>query len=496
MSLPARLPPAAVALSVLPAFLAGGCAAGSSGTAPDPVSRLPALFDRSAAGDTLRSGSWWSAFGDPALDGVVAAVIEANHSLAEAAARVEQARSRARLANAARLPVVAARAGLDAWDLPTNAAIGAQLDELGLDFPLPERLGLETWTAGLDFAWEADLRGPAGRESLAAGSEWMAAESDVEAVRIGILAETIAAWFEIRALRRQHERALGRVEIAAERERAARDRYQRGLAGALELSAMRQARRRAEAAAPGISRRLVEAESRLAVLAGGTLEDVAGFLAAEAVSPPPPTPVPTGIPADQLLQRPDVRAARHRLDAAGHAVGARRAALRPRLSLSGSIGLRSTEVEGLFDVQQWFATLASGLLAPVFDGGRLRDEVAMAEARFEELAAAYGRAVVTAAGEVEAALAALEREREVRRAVAARREHAAASLDLERERYAAGVGGYDAVLGARDALLAAESDFVGAERRVSLARLAIHRALGGGWDGGGLDPSPAGAAAR
>ncbi|MCY4429605.1 MAG: TolC family protein, partial [Rhodospirillales bacterium] len=190
---------------------------------------------------------------------------------------------------------------------------------------------------------------------------------------------------------------------------------------------------------------------------------------------------PAGIPADLLFQRPDVLAAGHRLDAAGYSIEARRAELRPSLSLSGSIGLQSTQITGLFNVHQWFTNLAANLLEPVFDGGRRQTQVALAEARFNQLAAAYGRTVVTAVNEVEAALAGLESEGRRHEFLMSRQEEAQATLDLRSERYASGIGGYADFLDALRALLNVESALTGSRRDLALARLAVHRALGGAW---------------
>lgn len=392
----------------------GGCALVSRPPAPDPVPEaapeLPADFAESPAAGSYQPQEWWRAFADPVLDEVVESVLASNLSMAEAVARVQQARTRARLADAAILPVVGTRAGVDTFDLPTNAAIGAQLDELGLDFPLPDRLGLTTYSLSADFAYELDFWGRARHAALAAGSELLASESDLRAARIGILAETITAYFEIGHLRRQHGIVGRQLEVLAERERLVANRYERGLANSIELHRVRQALRSAQAGMPRIESQLAETESRLAVLLGGYRKDVAAILP-DSLSPEPAgDPVLAGIPADLLLQRPDVQAVGHRLEAAGHAVEARRAALMPQLSLSGSIGLQSTDFGGLFDVQQWFTNLASNLLRPVFDGGRLASNVELAEARFDELAAAYGQTVVTAVNEVEAALAMLRNE--------------------------------------------------------------------------------------
>lgn len=472
-----------LAATVIGCGLSAGCALSSTAASPaqDAVPELPADFVERGAAGAYQPREWWRAFNDQALDQVVESVLASNFSVAEAVARVEQARSRARLADAAILPAVGARAGAEAFDVPTNAAIGAQLEDLGLDFPLPDRLGFPTYALSADFAYELDFWGRVRHDALAAGSELLASEFDLRTARIGILAETIAAYFEIGHLRRQLGIARRQVEVLAERERLVESRYERGLANSLELYGVRQALSSAQAGIPQIENQLGETESRLAVLLGGYREDVIAILP-DALSPGPARdPVPPGIPADLLLQRPDVQAAGHRLEAAGHAVEARRAALMPQLSLAGSIGLQSTEVGGLFDVQQWFANLAGNLLRPVFDGGRLATGVELAAARFDELAAAYGRTVVTAVNEVEAALATLRNEGRRRESLAGQHAEAQASLDLQSQRYESGVGGYGDLLDANRTLLDVESALAGSDRNLALARLAIHRALGGAW---------------
>ncbi len=470
-------------------FLVGGgvgsCSLVSGSAPPAPAQEaapeLPSDFVETPGAGPYRAQEWWRAFADPALDQVVESVLASNFSVAEAVARVEQARTRARLADAAILPVVGARAGVDAFDVPTNAAIGAQLEDLGLDFPLPDRLGFPTYSLSADFAYEADFWGRARHTALAAGSELLASEFDLQAARIGILAETIAAYFEIGHLRRQLTVTRRQVEVLEERERLVRGRYERGLARSSDLYRVRQALSAAEAGMPGIQNQLAEAESGLAILLGGYRKDVMAILPDSLSSALAVDPVPAGIPADLLSQRPDVQAAGHRLEAASHAAEARRAALMPQLSLRGSIGLQSTDGGGLFDVQQWFANLASNLLRPVFDGGRLAKGVELAEFRFDELAAAYGQTVVTAVNEVEAALATLRNEGRRRASLLAQQEEAQASVGLQKERYESGVGGYRDLLDATGNLLEVESALAGSERNLSLARLAIHRALGGAW---------------
>ena len=374
--------------------------------------------------------------------------------------------------------------------MPTNAGIGAQLQELGLDealgdfaddFALPERLGLTTFTVGADLAYELDFWGRARSRELAAGAAYLASESDYETARIGILAETIGAYFEIADLRRQIALVGEMVDLLDDREGLAETRYTRGLASSLEVYRLRQDLLDTQAGLPQLESRLDAAEGRLAVLVGGYRQDVEHLLPESISLSRVAEPVPAGVPADLLHQRPDVRATGHRLEAAAYDIEVRRAELLPALSFAGTIGLQNSRVADLFNVGQWFTNLAANLLVPVFDGDRLQSNITLAEARFNEVAAAYGRTVATAVNEVQTALSAMAHEDRRHAFLVSRRAEAQAEVDLQSERYVSGVGGYEDFLDALRTLLNVELALASAERDTALARLAIHRALGGAW---------------
>ena len=485
-----RFPAAGWQPALLAAFCLCGCSLAPSPVPPEITPDVPAGFTGTAATGGHEALEWWRAFADPALDQVVEAVLESNFDLSETLARVQQARVRGRLAEAVILPSVRVRAGVDTFETPTNAGIGAQLRDLGLDeafedafegATLPDRLGLTSYTVGADFAYELDLWGRVRHASLAAGAELLASESDAQVVRIAILAETITAYFDIVNARRQIAIVQESLALLEEREQLAATRYERGLTDWLTLDRVREDQRDVEAQLPQLDSSLAEAEVRLAVLLGGYRRDLAGILP-EALSPTPAAePVPPGLPAALLLQRPDVQAAGRRLQAAGHDIEARRAELLPSLSFSGAIGLQAIDPTGLFNAQQWFGNLLANLLVPVFDGDRLAANVTLGRARFDELAAAYGRTVVTAVGEVEAALAGLRNEAQRHDLLAAWREEAQEKRDLRLLQYVSGLSDYADVLDASRTLKRVESALAGAERDLALARLAVHRALGGAW---------------
>ena len=493
--------PIKISFTLAVGILIAGCAFPfpQSTPAPEYAVELPDQFAAGAAAGSRKSlhesVAWWESFADPVLNQVVEAVLESNFDLAQAVARVDQARARARMADAVAYPLASPAAGVAEFDMPTNAGIGAQLDELGLGsdltdafgISLPDRLGLTTYTFGAEFAYEVDFWGRNRNTRLAAGARQLASESDFVAARIAVLAETVRTYLELVDLRRQRELTLESIEILSERESLAQLRYRRGLIEAPDLYAMGRALRDVRAGLRQLETGLAEAEARLWMLLGGFRGDIAGLLPDALTIAGDGKPAPAAIPADLLIQRPDVAGARRRVEAARFALGARRAELLPTLSLSGSIALQATDVGDWFDPNQWIRNFGVNLLGPAVQGSFLRENVELAEAQLKEAAAAYGSSVVTAVNEVETALSSLEAGRGRHDALISVLDLARTESASRRQRYSAGIGAYEEVLSAEQVLVGAEAALSAAERDLGFARLALHRALGGAWTADDLE---------
>lgn len=472
----------------LPVLLVA-CSLVPNARVPEQVSELDDKFAQVGESDGDEQVGWWKAFDDPVIDRIAEAALESNFDLEEAVARVGQAGARARMARAARLPAMQAAIGSNEIRMPTSAGLGAQLDELGLGsdvfgafgFALPDRLDLTTYSVGAEFAYEADflLRDRNAAES--AGAESLAAESDLQTARIRVLADTVGTYLEVVDLRHQRKLAGEIVELLKEWEWLAETRYDSGLADARDFYAARRRLREAEAELPPLEALLANAQARLWVMVGGYREELEVMLPDELTTAASLDPAPARIPADLLVQRPDVRAARQRVEAARYAVGARRAELVPSLSLSGSIGLQSSESADWFDPDQWFRNLTANLLAPVLRRGRLRGNVALAEARLDEAVAVFGRSVLTAVHEVESAIAGLEAARQRLALLGSLEQAAQADAALRQDRYASGLDDYVSFLAAAQVLVSAKSARAAGERELGYARLALHRAVGGAW---------------
>ena len=468
-------------------MLLASCSLAPNPRVPEQIAELEDALAEPGPPAIQEQVEWWKAFEDSALNRLVETALGSNFDLEEAVARVDQARARARIARAVRLPAMQAAAGPSEIRMPTSAGLGAQLDQLGLGsdvfeafgFVLPDRLDLTTYTVGVEFAYEADFWLRDRNAARSATAESLAAESDLHAARIGAVADTVGTYFEVVDLRHQRRLAGEIVQLLKEWKWLMETRYDGGLVEAQDLYAARRQLGDAEAELPQLDTLLANAEARLWVLVGGYREELEQMLPDVLATAASLAPGSAQVPADLLVQRPDVRAARQRVEAARFALGARRAELLPSLSLSGAIGLQSSESADWFDPDQWFRNLSANLLAPVLQRGRLRGNVEVAEATLDEAVARFGRSVLTAVHEVESAIAGLTASRHRVEILAALEQAAQAEADLRHDRYASGLDDYGIFLAASQMALSAKSARAAGERELGYARLALHRAVGG-----------------
>ncbi|HEX6898575.1 MAG TPA: TolC family protein, partial [Thermoanaerobaculia bacterium] len=189
--------------------------------------------------------------------------------------------------------------------------------------------------------------------------------------------------------------------------------------------------------------------------------------------------VPAGLPSDLLERRPDVKEAEHTLAAMTANIGAAKALLFPRIALTGSFGLASTEIDEFFDGTSW--NLLGNLIQPIFNAGQNKRRVEMTESRQRQMLYEYQRTILLAFQETEDALVAYRKTGELHQAQTARVEAVRKVLDLSETRYRGGVTAYLEVLDAQRSLFAAELDEASAFGSHLVWLVRLYKALGGGW---------------
>lgn len=457
--------------ALLATLVIAGCA---SAPAIDPA-RLPATpaeFKEAGRWTALASapsqprGRWWKAFGDPVLDGLVERADRGNASLEAAAARLEEARALAGLADSARAPQLGIQGGAS-----RSAGIVGGTSGPARSFGF----------AGADLAYELDLFGKLSHASEAARLDARSRESLLQGARLLVEADVAQAYLALRAL--DDERVLVRGTVATYRDALdiAERRFRAGDVAELDVERARAEVAATESEALSLDRRRAALEHALAVLVG---EPASTFgLEARAWRAELPA-IPPGIPGTVLARRPDVSAARDDLLAAQQRVGAARAAWFPDVTLTATGGYASPE---LGDVFKWTSRawgVGALLSLPVLDGGRREAGVRGATARLDEAVAQYRERVLVAFRDVEDQLAALRilaQEAEAqKRAVTS----AARATDLSNARYQGGYVSQIELIDARRSELRSRREALQVRSAQYQATVGLVRALGGGWGGG------------
>lgn len=461
--------------------LATGCAVG-----PDyvrPAVPLPERFQGQAALDGRPATSpadlagWWTGFGDPQLTRFVALALEQNLDLAQATARVAQARAGLGAATAALLP---------SGQVSASAARAYQSVETPLGQVLSASPGFDrygnAYDANLGASWEMDVFGGLRRGRQAARADYQASAAGAVATRLAVAAQTADVYIGIRGLQARLDIAQRQARTQQELLAMVRLLYGKGLAAELQVLQAEGALAQAQASLPALEAALDAAMNALDVMLGAPPGTYRAELADAGAIPVAPTIAATRSPAELLRRRPDLIAAERRLAASNARIGVAMAEYYPKLSLSGLIG-SATSVSGgsLFSSGASQAAGVLGLRWRLFDFGRIDAQINQAKGQEAEMLAAYRLAVLRATEDVENAFSALVK-REEQAAVLSR------GVDALGRARGAALAGYQKgvlslieVLQADESLLRASDARAQAQTESARAAVAAFRALGGGW---------------
>lgn len=458
-------------IALLAPLALAGCAAGSAYQSPT----LPVADAWKATAATARPapGSWWTSFGDPALDALVAQALAANPDIDVAFARVEQARAAAGMAKASQLPSANVTGSLARSQQSLEDGIG----RLARYVPGFGRTQDRAATA-IEGVWDIDFAGELRRGREAALADLVAAQAGTDAARLAVVGDLVDTYLGLRGSEAQLAALKARRAIAQERLGIMQRRVTTGEAAANALEEPTATLAVIDALLPQVEAGVAVAKGRLAILVGKPASAELAELGLAKDIPAAGDPA-GGVPADLLRRRPDLVVAEAKLRASHARVGQALGEYWPKISLSGLIGFATNTLSTFGTGDSATVQGAVGLRWRLFDFGRVDAEIRRARGAEREALANYRGAVLRAGEQVESAFARLA---SARAALASRQAQAAAlARAAERAGRAFKVGEIS-----RDQLRAAEAvrlDGVDAVRdaQVELARavLGCHRALGG-----------------
>jgi outer membrane protein, multidrug efflux system len=450
-----------------------GCMVGPKYVRP-PVMQ-PAAF-KSPAPDgehAIIPEEWWRLYRDPDLDALIAKANASNQTLRQAVARVDQARALARVTASYKYPTIAVDPIVSRQRLSANRASAVT------GAPVQSAATFSDWLVPVDLSYEVDVFGRV-RRSLQAATAQVAASVDDEAViRLAVQTDVAQLYYTLRLLDAQLEILSLTIASYQEQVRLLGVQVRTGLVSAIVLNQAEAQLQSTLSQQQDVARARVDQEHALAILCGQAAPSFA-------VAPNPlrgvaPPAVPPGLPATVLASRPDVAEAEQNMVTANALVGVATADLYPRFTLTSAAGWESAAIQSLFAWQSHLVSIAQGITAPVFQGGRLKANLRASRAQYDQTVAAYSNAVLIAYGDVEDALTDLHAfttevgnlNDAVRASESYRR--------LAEVQYTNGLVDYLIVIDAERTLLGNQLALTQATNLQMSASVHLIKALGGGW---------------
>ncbi|MFD0326639.1 efflux transporter outer membrane subunit [Lysobacter gummosus] len=425
----------------------------------DPAAASAATDSSVAVADI----GWRDFFADQNLENLIGRALDNNRDLRVAVLNVEKARAQYRIQRADRVPALGA---------------SAQLDRRGGDnVPVTEQ-----YTAGIGITnFELDLFGRVRSLSQSALQRYFAEEEARRSAQLSLIAEVANAYLTLAADRE----LLSVSEATLKNQQAAYDltekRRELGAVSGLELSQARTQVEQARADSARYAGQVAQDINALNLLVGETVDP--------ALLPQKLTDgvtglagLPSGLPSEVLLRRPDVLQAEHTLRAQNANIGAARAAFFPSINLTGFLGSASNELSGLFDSNTRAWTVNPVINLPIFQGGKLRANLASAKADQQIALAQYEKAIQSGFRDVADALALTKTLAEQRQAQEALVEAASRADQLSTARYKAGRDSYLNQLDAQRTLYGAQQGLVTTRLSEQANRVTLYKVLGGGWN--------------
>jgi outer membrane protein, multidrug efflux system len=463
-------------MGVLVAIALAGCAAvGPNFLKPTP--KMPEKWAEAPRdvifAKSLDISRWWVIFRDPELNSLIERAVQSNLDLQIAEARIREARAQRVVVAAAFYPEI----DVSGTYLRSRASENANTSKAS---SVPG--GLNLYQAGFDASWEIDVFGGVRRAVEAASADIAVTEENRRDVLVTLLAEVSVNYLEVRGT--QTRLAVTEKNIFTQQQalEIAKARYAAGLSSELDVAQAKAQLATTEATVPALETFLRQSIHQLGVLLGLPPESLLEELLVMAPIPVGPPEIPPGLPSELLRRRPDIRQAEQELAGATARIGVATANLFPRFFLTGLVGHSSIAGSDFVEASSRYWSVGPTISWPIFTAGRLRAQVAVQNAKEEQAAIRYERAVLNGLKEVEDALVAYSKEQITRdsliQAVKANRQ----ATDIVNELYSRGLVDFLNVLVTERAQYTSEDALALSGQRVSSNLVALFKALGGGWE--------------
>jgi NodT family efflux transporter outer membrane factor (OMF) lipoprotein len=411
---------------------------------------------------------WWQSFNDPVLNALVETAFKNNPSLQIAGVRILQARAQLSRSIGNLFPQQQALSGQVGYTREPN-----------VNFKSADLL--------VGASWELDFWGKFRRGIESDRASYLGSIADYDDALVSLIADVAGTYVNIRTIEERLQVARRNLVTQQEALRIADAQFTGGETSERDVEQAKAQLYQTEAQIPKLEQSLVQAKDGLAVLLGETPDEVGKHLSGPERIPPAPGKVLVGIPRDLLRRRPDVRAAGLAAASKSALIGVAKAQMYPAFSLSGEFGVSGNNLAGnslsdMFTWQNRAANAGAGMVFPIFNYGRLVNQVRVQDAQFQQAVLNYQKVVLAAQQEVEDGLAAFAEQGQAAGLLAQAAKAARRSTELAMYQYEDGETDFTTVLTAEQNQLAVEDSLASTQGNVVLALVSVYRALGGGWE--------------
>lgn len=438
---------------------------------PAGLAAVDAAPAAGAATDTLAMPDWQQVFLDPRLRQTIALALQNNRDLRVAMLSIDKARAQYRIQRAAQLPSFDANASM------SRGRSSAASNDDGVS----QVSTSDTLQVGLS-SWQLDLFGQLRSLKQEALQNWLSSAENQRNVRLTLVAQVAAAWLTVGADQAQLDLAQQTLDSQAQTLQLTERRHSIGSASGLDLAQQQTSVESARVAVASAATQLAQARDALQLLVGAPVETTLLPTAQAMQGSVALAPLPAHLSSAVLLQRPDVLAAEHTLQAANADIGAARAAFFPSLSLTASTGRSSDALSTLFSAGSRTWSFVPSITAPIFHAGALKASLDASKLGKDIAVAQYEKAIQSAFAEVADALAMRDHLQAQLTAQQALVDASQRSYTLADARYRAGLDGHLPVLDAQRSLFAAQQALIALRLQDASNRVTLYQVLGGGAD--------------
>jgi len=427
--------------------------------------------EKQAKAEPVAIDEWWTVFDDAILTDLIHQAATNNLDLKTAFSRIEEAAAVKGIAKGDYWPQIGG----------SGSATANRLNDISGGASAEDRTP-DLYSVGLDASWELDFWGRIRRSVQSADASLQASVEDYRDTLIILYSEIANSYLSVRELQMRIALAKGNVNSQKDTLKLTQGRYDAGLVPEMDVHQSNLNLSRTESTVPAMRQDLAAAINRLAVLTGQAPDEIQSQVGHRDKVPHPDIQVLTGLPANLLRQRPDVRRAEQQLISQNARIGVAKADLLPRISLSGSFALEANESGDLSQSGSQSYQFGPSFRWALFQGGRIRSNIKAEEARTDQAVYQYQQAVLLALEDVENAYISCREERDRLDFIQESVDAARKTVSQVNTLYENGLVTFLNVLDAERTLAEQEDSLAQSNGRLSRNIVSVFRSLGGGWD--------------